>query len=791
MEQKVMNREFKKIKGKIETRYVLEAASGGATSAGSVATGPVAKDNLLVQDKEGKPEVQRRNPVAANVNATVGGGGAGAHRDRKRAEKRGEQKHKKDWRKDVDENISNNAKGVAEGTKTKTRLDPKCWKGYKKQGTKMKGGVRVNNCVPKENTNEGYGTGGYSTVVGGAQISKAVPESDKEEIRTRMQSDLDDFLRGGGKIEKLPPAKTRAKPGRGLASKHIGGHGEINRGRAGKSVGKARNVGGDKPVVGMKESLDSHYIDQENSMTSSDLKSLYKQAVRLRNLIQKMGDNTTLEPWQQTKIAKAADYVNSVFRSLDDEYSMSEAEKKGLWANIHARRKKGLPPRKPGEKGAPTKKGWDAAVSASKAKTRSNETQNDGNKVYYFYDVPRERQTQAIIAGLEKSFKGRWFSLNQENEKATKLFGPPKRWVPTQKRDLWTGKPIDENNLSEYETHTYTEKMMPASHFAGTPKNKLGPAAHLKGKMKRPARQGDLVGGSAEESAVNERYGYGSNRDYTSQGTYKRHNLFVSKKPSTLGKLNGFYLALAEHPRTMTVNYKAKGRRPEVAVAELKSLIDQAMDDAVKVTQNATVDFNVNFVKELLPAIDVQPTDFYSKIVAGPKLVIAGFEILDYPEILKSDGFKKSSIRTVKDSETTTKLPAFPLSAAAAQSAKLIANGRYVIKNEQRDKDGNFVFDLEFDSIVSAPNEKVKMGEPALTIGTVRDYSEESLSKKKDIEEKLTTNDPVDVWRDTFLKANPEQYHQFRQNNRPGTKKNKAHIIRMANSARFKAATKK
>jgi hypothetical protein len=40
---------------------------------------------------------------------------------------------------------------------------------------------------------------------------------------------------------------------------------------------------------------------------------------------------------------------------------------------------------------------------------------------------------------------------------------------------------------------------MPASNFAGTPKNKLGSAAHLKGKMKRPARAGDLVGG-AEES---------------------------------------------------------------------------------------------------------------------------------------------------------------------------------------------------------------------------------------------------------------------------------------------------
>lgn len=30
----------------------------------------------------------------------------------------------------------------------KQRLDAKCWTGYKKQGTKMKGGVRVNNCVP-------------------------------------------------------------------------------------------------------------------------------------------------------------------------------------------------------------------------------------------------------------------------------------------------------------------------------------------------------------------------------------------------------------------------------------------------------------------------------------------------------------------------------------------------------------------------------------------------------------------------------------------------------------------
>ncbi len=42
------------------------------------------------------------------------------------------------------------------------------------------------------------------------------------------------------------------------------------------------------------------------------------------------------------------------------------------------------------------------------------------------------------------------------------------------------------------------EKMLPKSAFAGSDKNKLGSAAHLKGSMKRPAQQGDLVGGMEE-----------------------------------------------------------------------------------------------------------------------------------------------------------------------------------------------------------------------------------------------------------------------------------------------------
>ena len=35
-------------------------------------------------------------------------------------------------------------------TEIKQRLDAKCWKGKHKEGTKIKGGIRVNNCVPNK-----------------------------------------------------------------------------------------------------------------------------------------------------------------------------------------------------------------------------------------------------------------------------------------------------------------------------------------------------------------------------------------------------------------------------------------------------------------------------------------------------------------------------------------------------------------------------------------------------------------------------------------------------------------
>tara|TARA_R110000764_G_scaffold58943_2_gene127741 strand:+ start:5174 stop:5818 length:645 start_codon:yes stop_codon:yes gene_type:complete len=44
---------------------------------------------------------------------------------------------------------------INEVIEAKQRLDPSCWDGYKKQGTKMKGGKRVNNCVKEDHGDTG------------------------------------------------------------------------------------------------------------------------------------------------------------------------------------------------------------------------------------------------------------------------------------------------------------------------------------------------------------------------------------------------------------------------------------------------------------------------------------------------------------------------------------------------------------------------------------------------------------------------------------------------------------
>jgi len=105
-----MNNEFKKIDQGDVTRYVLESASGGGTSAGNVASvskamgGVQRRSNLLVQDVS--PKLTPRSPVAHAAQKVAKG--SGKHTDRKQQSKqvRGEKHKTKDFAENQDHEIS-------------------------------------------------------------------------------------------------------------------------------------------------------------------------------------------------------------------------------------------------------------------------------------------------------------------------------------------------------------------------------------------------------------------------------------------------------------------------------------------------------------------------------------------------------------------------------------------------------------------------------------------------------------------------------------------------------------
>ena len=64
--------------------------------------------------------------------------------------------------------------------------------------------------------------------------------------------------------------------------------------------------------------------DHEIQMASSELESIAKNAVRLLALVRKYSEQQGLDAWQQSKITKAADYLNSVLQAVSGEQTSLE-----------------------------------------------------------------------------------------------------------------------------------------------------------------------------------------------------------------------------------------------------------------------------------------------------------------------------------------------------------------------------------------------------------------------------------------------------------------------------------
>ena len=106
-----------------------------------------------------------------------------------------------------------------------------------------------------------------------------------------------------------------------------------------------------------QEAKDPGEYDQEGDMAMTQLRSIIYHAQELHDQLDK---NDNLPEWVQSKITLAQDYMQT---ACDYMYSQKNEEvvqeKRGLWDNIHAKRKRiaagsGERMRKPGSEGAPS-----------------------------------------------------------------------------------------------------------------------------------------------------------------------------------------------------------------------------------------------------------------------------------------------------------------------------------------------------------------------------------------------------------------------------------------------------
>jgi hypothetical protein len=65
-------------------------------------------------------------------------------------------------------------------------------------------------------------------------------------------------------------------------------------------------------------------MDHEVQMARADLYKIAKYAIKLHDMLKGVSESQGIEGWQQAKITKAADYMDSVYHNLDYDMKFKE-----------------------------------------------------------------------------------------------------------------------------------------------------------------------------------------------------------------------------------------------------------------------------------------------------------------------------------------------------------------------------------------------------------------------------------------------------------------------------------
>jgi hypothetical protein len=200
-------------------------------------------------------------------------------------------------------------------TEEKVRLDPKCWTGKKigNPKTKVKGGVRVNNCVPAESLNE------FAPDAGGGESGRWYTDDQMTDIvGDGWYQDLDLSGANLGVPDDQVPKKWLIQEAQAWLEDH--GYNvhvlnvKVNDDDCEWFIeGSFQNNRFAKK--GMAEDYDGEY-DDEAGMAQGSLHTLQNAVEGLQQVID-AGDN--LPEWCQEKISLAEDYLVTVWDYLQSE----------------------------------------------------------------------------------------------------------------------------------------------------------------------------------------------------------------------------------------------------------------------------------------------------------------------------------------------------------------------------------------------------------------------------------------------------------------------------------------
>jgi hypothetical protein len=196
-------------------------------------------------------------------------------------------------------------------------VDEACWVGYKQVGMKKKGKKIVPNCVKEEGLRKWFkgssskdGKGGWVNVVTGGTCASDEPG---EGVPKCVSS---------SKRASMTPAERRSAAARKKRQ---------DPGQQSKSgASKPTYISTDSPTKKMNENHNAiasgKEKDEEGYMASTEMDTINSAVKKLRKNIKK-GD-AQLPAWVQSKITKAADYIDTAADYMDSNEMSEESDKK-------------------------------------------------------------------------------------------------------------------------------------------------------------------------------------------------------------------------------------------------------------------------------------------------------------------------------------------------------------------------------------------------------------------------------------------------------------------------------